>query len=84
MAACAGAKPGCLPHAALQAVFNLDLDYSDDDALLDWEQYAGTGQCMVLPPSAGSGAFAGWRLQRNTTSTNLPCCGPAPCPPLQA
>ncbi|KAL4447646.1 hypothetical protein ABPG75_004865 [Micractinium tetrahymenae] len=24
-----------------QQVFNLDLDYSDDDALLDWEQYAG-------------------------------------------
>ncbi len=25
----------------VQAVFNLDIDYSDDDALLDWEQYAG-------------------------------------------
>lgn len=29
-----------------QAVFNLDLDYSDDDALLDWEQYAG-GCCRT-------------------------------------
>lgn len=28
-------------HRPTQAVFNLDLDYSDDDALLDWEQYAG-------------------------------------------
>jgi hypothetical protein len=29
--------------ASPQAVFNLDLGYSsEDDALLDWEQYAGT------------------------------------------
>ncbi|GAB4816290.1 hypothetical protein N2152v2_003336 [Parachlorella kessleri] len=27
-------------HHRPQAVFNLDMEYSDDDALLDWEQYA--------------------------------------------
>lgn len=30
-----------ITDSLLQNVFNLDLEYSDDDALLDWEQYAG-------------------------------------------
>ena len=25
------------------AVFDLSMDYSDDEVLLDWEQYSGTG-----------------------------------------
>jgi hypothetical protein len=37
----------------MQAVFNLDLDYSDDDALLDWEQYAGWQPCQAALPSPG-------------------------------
>lgn len=36
---------------SLQAIFNLDLDYSDDDALLDWEQYAGGPRGASIPSS---------------------------------
>lgn len=33
----------------MQAVFNLDLGYSsEDDALLDWEQYAGNAPFVAL------------------------------------
>lgn len=45
------------PHPPLQAVFNLDLEYSDDEALLDWEQYAG-GYWL-----------AGWRWRVSASSS---------------
>ena len=70
------------PHLSLfvasQAVFNLDLDYSDDDALLDWEQYAGgwlqrSSQrgLRAWVQYAGLGAVAGCAASR---ARRLLCC----------
>ena len=35
------------------AVFDLSMDYSDDEVLLDWEQYSGDAMdCRVRHPNA--------------------------------
>jgi hypothetical protein len=60
-------QPAYLPSinaCPLQAVFNLDLDYSDDDALLDWEQYAGQQPCQAALPSPAACTSAVHRRQR--------------------
>lgn len=67
------------------AVFDLAMDYSDDDILLDWEQYAGvctsfSNTCDGLRPASMSPSvlarlthLAGYKLINNncTTSTLL-------------
>lgn len=75
--------PTCLCH--LQAVFNLDLEYSDDDALLDWEQYAGAAlACPIGLWGSRSGSGRKRRIPRNALNLRPPlavgmnrvrCCG---------
>uniref|UniRef100_A0A1D2A2H1 Alpha-aminoacylpeptide hydrolase n=1 Tax=Auxenochlorella protothecoides TaxID=3075 RepID=A0A1D2A2H1_AUXPR len=66
------------------AVFNLDLDYSDDDALLDWEQYAGLrrfrccGREWTLPSWARPRPPDWWwtytKRQRRLLLSGAACC----------
>ncbi len=48
-------------------MFDLDMDYDDDEVLLDWEQYSGTGNALshhyVLGDRAKTASLWGMLLQ---------------------
>ncbi|KAI3429433.1 hypothetical protein D9Q98_005527 [Chlorella vulgaris] len=54
----AALSPGSSSAHRPQNVFNLDLEYSDDDALLDWEQYAGMNRMRCCGIDCSRSPFA--------------------------
>ena len=55
------------------AVFDLSMDYSDDEVLLDWEQYSGTGRC-TLPTLLFSWTQSRQRLCEHTPEATRGRC----------